>query len=54
MRRWRIKTRRVGSGVWREAGRCWTRAGAERWALAHQDRLLDYWFIDGARSRGAR
>jgi hypothetical protein len=49
MRRWKVYARSYLGHDELEVGRFWTRAGAERWALAHQDRLLDLWRIDTKR-----
>ena len=54
MRRWKVYIRNYG-GVYRfEAARFWTRAGAERWAIAHQDRLLGLWSIGTKRNEESK
>lgn len=44
MRRWRVLTHNYGE-AFVEAGRFFTQAGAERWALAHQERMLQVWKV---------
>lgn len=43
MRRWKVYVRRVGNQHWFEAHRSWTKAGAERWAVANRVDVLDRW-----------
>lgn len=45
VRPWRVLTRNIGAPTYLEAGRFWTRAAAQRWALAHQEQMLDLWIV---------
>ena len=49
MRLFKVYTRNVGERRWREAARCFTRNGAERWAIKHKSNLLDLWKVDTKR-----
>lgn len=49
MRRFKAYTRNYGDQQWLEAARFWTRNGAERWAVANEGNLFNYWKIDTKR-----